>query len=212
MSDLSAAGITLRPARPVDVEIAAELIFATTQPFGDELIGLGDHTLALRAICAFYLHPGTRMSWQFTHLAEIDGQVAGLLVAFPGRDLFKLEMRMAVPAWRAYGLRNLLRMAWRAPRAATGKREAEKDEFYVSHLATHPDFRRCGAGRALLGLADQLARCAGFNRVSLCVEIENEPAVALYLSHGYRIIQTVRTPHLRDWPGTPGYYRMLKAV
>jgi len=210
MDTPTASSITIRPARPQDANAAVEMIFATCHPFGDELLGLGDHALAVRAIRAFYLQPGTRMSWQISHLAEIDGRAAGLLVAFPGRGLFAMELRMAAPAWRAYGWRNLLRMAWRAPRAAWKKVEARRDEFYVSHLATHPDSRRRGAGRALLAHADQLARAAGFTKVSLCVELDNQPAISLYSSHGYQIAQTVRTPWLAEWLHTQGYHRMLK--
>jgi ribosomal protein S18 acetylase RimI-like enzyme len=204
--------LDIRLATINDVAPAAELYFATTHPFGDELIGMGDHALAMRVIRGYFVMPGNRMSYQFSHVAELEGQVAGLLVVFPGRNLRRLETSLLRPSWKVYGWWNILRMALRAPFASIGKVEVYRDEFYVSNLATAPDFRRRGVGRALLAYADDLARSAGFHKVSLCVEIDNAPAYLLYQSHGYRVTRTNRTPWLERWLHTRGNYHMVKEL
>ena len=91
-------------------------------------------------------------------------------------------------------------------------KETEKDEYYIAHLAVHPDFRRMGIGNDLIDHAAALARQAGLGKVSLIVEIDNDPAIALYQKAGFEIIHTTETPELVDKFHTPGFHRMVKNI
>ena len=59
------------------------------------------------------------------------------------------------------------------------------DEGEIANIATHPDFRRCGIGRAMLDamIADMSDR--GVSSVYLEVRASNKAAVALYMSDGF---------------------------
>ena len=59
------------------------------------------------------------------------------------------------------------------------------DELEVTNVATHPDFRRRGAGRALVSALLDYARREKFLRVTLEVRASNAPAIALYESLGF---------------------------
>ena len=59
------------------------------------------------------------------------------------------------------------------------------DEIEITNVATLPDFRRRGAGRALVTALLDYARANGFCRVTLEVRISNAPAIALYESLGF---------------------------
>lgn len=59
------------------------------------------------------------------------------------------------------------------------------DEIEITNVATLPDFRRRGAGRALVTALLDYAREGGFRRVTLEVRISNAPAIALYESLGF---------------------------
>lgn len=58
-------------------------------------------------------------------------------------------------------------------------------EGEIYRIATLPSCRRGGVGRALLTAAERTAREAGVARMFLDVRVSNEPARALYATHGY---------------------------
>ena len=60
--------------------------------------------------------------------------------------------------------------------------------FYVNGLATLPGYRGRGLGSKLLEAARVMAAEAGCDEVSLGVFEQNEGAVRLYESHGYRTV------------------------
>jgi len=203
---------TIQPGQIEDAEVAVELINETMGGFGDAILGMGDNQRALRAIRGFYNQPNNRFSYRRTSLALVDDQVAGLLLAFPGKDMGRLTLPMAYQVFGIYTLAEIVRLAVNAPLTAYGD-ESEGDEFYISHLAVLPAFRRMGIGRALLDHADHLARTAGLEKCSLCVDIDNPNAQQLYLSQGYQVVKTViSTPAMERKLHTRGYQRMVKSL
>ncbi len=58
----------------------------------------------------------------------------------------------------------------------------------ISNLAVHPAHRRRGVGRALLAAAEAFAAAHGAARVLLDVRADNEAAVTLYATTGYRVL------------------------
>jgi ribosomal protein S18 acetylase RimI-like enzyme len=203
--------MNIRSARIEDSPAAAELISETMEGFGDAVLGFGDRQRSIKAIGKFFAKTGNRFSHRSTFMAEFMNQTAGLLLAFPGKDLGKLTLPMAYQIWSIYSLREVLKLAALAPKAATGE-EARPDEFYIAHLAVFPQFRQRGIGRALLAYADELGLKAGFTKCSLCVDVDNPAAQKLYLSSGYRIVKSIFTPKLESRLHTRGYHRMIKQI
>jgi ribosomal protein S18 acetylase RimI-like enzyme len=179
--------------------------------YGDVMLGLDDRARAVQVIAGFFRKGNNRFSYRLTYLAEVGGRTAGLLLVFPGRDLFRLVLPMSWQILSFYNPWEMLRLAVRAPMAADGE-ETRPDEFYISHLAVLPEFRGQGVGRALLGHADGLGVAAGLDRCSLCVDIDNPNAQYLYLSHGYQVVKTVNTPWLKNRLHTRGYHHMVKPL
>lgn len=64
------------------------------------------------------------------------------------------------------------------------------DEVHIHNIAVHPDLRRRGLGRSLLGVVLDLAARRGARSAYLEVRASNEPARLLYQSHGFRLLQT----------------------
>jgi ribosomal protein S18 acetylase RimI-like enzyme len=203
--------IAIQPGQSDDAAVAAELIDETMGGFGDAILGMGDRQRALHAIAGFYQKPNNRFSYRHTYLALVDEQVAGLLLAFPGKDMGRLTLPMIYQAFGIYKLAEILYFVVHAPLAAYGE-ETEGDEFYISHLAVLPAFRRKGIGRALLVYADELAGKAGLDKCSLCVDIDNPNAQQLYLSQGYQVVKTVSTPAIERRLHSHGYQRMVKSL
>ena len=203
--------MNIRPAQIDDAVTAAELIQETMEGYGDVMLGLDNRERAVKALAGFFRKANNRFSYRLTYLAEVDGRTAGLLLVFPGRDTPKLVLPMAWQIFSFFNPWELLRLAARAPLAVDGE-ETRPDEFYVSHLAVLPEFRRQGVGRALLNHADTLARSSGLGKCSLCVDIDNPNAQQLYLSQGYQVAKTVNTPWLKNRLHTRGYHHMIKPL
>ncbi len=72
--------------------------------------------------------------------------------------------------------------------------------WYVNVLATFPEFRRRGIGRALLDLAEERAGKTGAHVLSVIVAAENKAAARLYAGAGYRVL--AREP-IFIFPGCP---------
>jgi ribosomal-protein-alanine N-acetyltransferase len=60
---------------------------------------------------------------------------------------------------------------------------------WIATLAVLPEYRRKGIAKALLELCEQ---ALNLPRIRLSVRRDNEPAIALYLREGYRMVDTWR--------------------
>lgn len=60
------------------------------------------------------------------------------------------------------------------------------DELEILNLAVRPEERRKGFGRRILGMALQVARKMGMQKVLLEVRVGNHAAIGLYQDSGFR--------------------------
>ena len=67
-----------------------------------------------------------------------------------------------------------------------------EDEMHVNNVATHPEFRRMGVGRALLEAALELGARRGVTFAVLEVRASNEAAQTLYRNLGFRFVHRRR--------------------
>lgn len=65
----------------------------------------------------------------------------------------------------------------------------ELDKCYLADFGIRADYRGKGLGSTFLRKVLDLVREEGFSRISLTVDIANEPAIGLYKKHGFRIVQ-----------------------
>lgn len=59
------------------------------------------------------------------------------------------------------------------------------DEGHITNVAVHPDYRRKGFGRLLIGTLIENARDWGLVALTLEVRVSNTPAISLYESFGF---------------------------
>jgi ribosomal protein S18 acetylase RimI-like enzyme len=167
----------------------------------------GGQERALATLERAFDTPGNLASADVVWLAEVDGQPAAAMAAFPvseagdrSRAYIDLTLK-GTPLWRWPGV---MRLYWMGGRASPRPRERS---FYIDALATDPAFRRRGAARALLDEADRQARELGLQAVSLDTTLNNEGARALYAGAGYDEV-AYRAPSR----GLPGFVALVKPV
>lgn len=166
---MPAPRIQLRPARRQDSRRIAELyaissdgvanyVWSTLAAPGEELLEVGSRR---------YQREGTPFSYQNCTLAERDGEIVGMLVAFP--------MHVEPDAGPEPD-----------PVLAPYAELEEDDSYYVCGVAVVPQARGQGLGSRLMALAERQARERGYRKLSLIVFERNAGAVRLYQRLGYR--------------------------
>ncbi|HEX2416250.1 MAG TPA: GNAT family N-acetyltransferase [Thermoleophilaceae bacterium] len=171
----------------------------------DRFAGGREH--ALRTLATAFETEGTAASAERVWFAELNGEVAGAMAAFPvdeaaerSRAFLRLALRQA-PAWRWPGALRLYLVGGRAspsPPAAA---------FYIDALATDPRYRRHGAARALLAEAECEARRRALPCVALDTTLNNDAARALYAAEGFD--EVAYRPAAR---GLPGFVALVKPL
>ncbi|MDK2981897.1 MAG: hypothetical protein PWQ55_2244 [Chloroflexota bacterium] len=205
------AHIEILPASPQHAPLAGELLMATLYGFGVYQTGLGSAERGCQALSDYFRLTGNRFSYQYAHLAIVDGQPAALLLAFPGAQFNRLNRKTFMQMLRVYSLSETLeffRRAW----ILKDEEEVGRDEFYIAHLAVGEAYRRRGLGKQLLAHAEKLARQKHLSSVSLLAELENTGALALYEGWGFTCVKTYRHPHQMPLTGSPGYVKMVKKL
>jgi ribosomal-protein-alanine N-acetyltransferase len=87
--------------------------------------------------------------------------------------------------------------------------ERRENQLLLVKMAVHPDHRRRGHAGLLLREVERLARRdPAITHVRLHVRESNAAALALYLKHGYRVIETVDR-YYRKTGTTPSEKRAL---
>ena len=122
-------------------------------------------------------------TWRNAHVAEVDGEVAGVLVGYVIDD--PVDVRNIGEASDL--VRPLLELEAEAP-----------GHWYVNVLAVFPEYRGQGLGSALLVHADRIARAPGTKGMAIIVASTNQRAMQLYQHVGYKE-QARRT--LTPFPG-----------
>jgi ribosomal protein S18 acetylase RimI-like enzyme len=197
--------VRVRKAGQEDRAAVARLLFESAADMYERFSGGQERALA--TLERAFDTPGNLASREVAWVAEMDGQPAAAMAAFPvaeaaerSKAYMDLTLR-GTPFWRWPGV---MRLYWIGGRASPKPRE---HSFYIDALATDPAFRRRGAARALLDEAERQARDRGLPAVSLDTTLTNEGARALYASAGYDEV-AYRAPSR----GLPGFVALVKPV
>src|SRR5947199_5255167 len=129
--------IQIRPAQPVDAEVAAVLLYSAyththiSYPLREE-----HESGLIERLEHFFRRDDNRFSYQNIQVAEQSSEVVGLVLSFGGRE--EARLNAAVGCWL--------------------EREAQDDEWYVDALAVFRNWGRKGIGTRLMQSAEQQAR------------------------------------------------------
>ena len=208
MNSLPNPAISLRPAKHEDALQAAELICLSMGEMAGHIFE--GQTISIReTIRILFTRQSNRFGEANTTIAQVDGEIAGLLISYPGRRIFGLYLGTGRHLLSLFGLVGMLRVARRAL-PMSGVREAKADEYYISNLAVLPRYQRRGIGARLLVHVEGQARRAGLTKCSLIVDAGNQPALHLYQRMDFRIVFTGRVTYPGYRIPKSDYHRMVK--
>ncbi len=169
MANPQSTPVTLRPAVEADCREIAQLFLISSDGLAAYIWGqdLGPGESLIDRGAARYARRETAFSFLNCTLAESGGEVVGMLHAFamPEDDSIAED-----PVLRPYS------------------ELEDPGSFYISGLAVKEAWRRRGIGGYLLDHARSLAEQERLPRLSLICFERNEAACALYLRHGYKVV------------------------
>jgi ribosomal protein S18 acetylase RimI-like enzyme len=207
MTDMTVA---VRPATPIDP--VDSLLYLSAKPYYDAYAGSEARARALLA--AVYGRPGHAASFDVCAVAELDGELAGVIAWFPVSEGDERARRFVsltaprVPPWRWPALLRHLRAAGLVSPSPPPRM------LYVDALAVDPAFQRRGVARALLARAEEAAVAHALEGVALDTGLHNAPARALYETAGFSEREIRRAPSDRVAAaiGGPGFVSYQKRL
>ncbi len=206
------SGLKLRQARPNDKQSAGRLLReALTPELADAVFGLGVEGGATSYLERLFGRTGTLWSYDLATLAEIDGQVVGLVSHAPWTELAR---RYRATLWayaRVYGPIRAFKLLPRLRALIRASPPVPPDHWFVPYLAVSREHRGNGVAKALLAGVHRRADWHA-SACSLYVLAENRAAREFYRQAGYVEATTKTSPQLSDLAGTSGRLRMDRRI
>jgi ribosomal protein S18 acetylase RimI-like enzyme len=178
----------LRRSDRADARAAAPLLLESVPSL--ELV-LGDRRAALRGLEACFLGDRTEFAHRYGMVAEADGGIAGIVVAFPGRYAQGFKLGTGVTLARAAGARHAAEVVRRERILSRLLPWVDHRFLYVSTLAVGSEHRRKGIGTALMERV-----LAGAENLGMDLALDtamDEPPQRLYERLGFRVVSSRET-------------------
>lgn len=148
-------------------------------------------------------------SFNHVYFTEIDGKKAGMILGYDWQVKKRENLRTGFLLFKKIGLSILGEIFPLIKFNATVGRVCE-GEYYISNIATYPQFRTRGLGKGLILESEKEAKLVGAERIVLDVEKENISAINFYKKLGYEMIKKFFISLQRD--KILHFYRITKEV
>lgn len=168
--------VHIRKAQLTDAEKVAPLIVDAIGDIANRITGETEPDKIEQALCELFRRDDNMHSYLYTYIAELEGEVSGIMVLYSGQDAPRLDQNLST---------------WLAEKGAPiSEIDAESlpDELYINTVSVDSRFRSKGIGSQLFAFAEEVAQQTGIAKLSLNVETQKEPAIRLYKGLGYEIV------------------------
>jgi GNAT superfamily N-acetyltransferase len=150
--------VVVRPARPDDD--AAGLVFDAAPQAYTAVAGSAER--ARDAIAQLWRTPGHSASFEHAVVAELDGQLAGVLIGFPARDRYRLHAALLRKGFRHITPRRRALIVAALPHLIAATPRPPRRAYYVGTIAIARHARRRNVASTLGYHAELLAQQQGF--------------------------------------------------
>ncbi|EGQ0396586.1 GNAT family N-acetyltransferase [Staphylococcus pseudintermedius] len=165
----------IRTATPKDARAIAELTYLVWQDMELEIVRRYEKETVIAALVKSATEVHYRNHIEHVDIYEVAGQVAGILIAYPGEYEAAYEQ-----AWQNLTLAEKIQLETDTPLPVL---EAERGDVYIETIATFPEFRGRGIATKLIQ-----ARLQSNPEVTwgLNCDEQNERAYQLYCKLGFQ--------------------------
>jgi ribosomal protein S18 acetylase RimI-like enzyme len=168
--------VHIRPAQPTDADKAVPLIIDAIGDIANRLTGETEEEKVTERLRELFKRTDNRHSYLYTYIAEMNDQMAGIMVLYPGEDAPILDRNLST--W-------LMEKGVHTPEIDA---ESLPGELYIDTVCIDPAFRGKGIGTQLFTFTEELAKQKGYAKLALNVETQKESATRLYKRLGYEIV------------------------
>jgi ribosomal protein S18 acetylase RimI-like enzyme len=211
LSQPSLQSFTLRQAIADDVTWAGPLLFSCG-PALFSYIFASPSDQAQEILCQAFIQPNHAFSYDCTQVIEMDGQPAGLMVAYSGKIKRQVDERVHFVMARIMPLTKLPRILINVADLSRIKQDVSLQDYYLLSLGILPEFRNQGLGSYLLEQAEIQAKRASCRAICLDVTFNNRTAQSLFKGKGYQIVLSKTTDRFEQMTRAGGLHRMVKRV
>ena len=177
--------VTIRQAQASDAASIAEGIYEAFLLPGSEVENKPNfHHQWIDTLTAICAQPDTQYSYTNTLVAEVDGEIAGIMITVDGA-IYRMQRENMFPQ-----LKDLFNIAF-GQGWEEMEDEAKPGEYYIDSLSVLPQYRHQGVGTALIEHAKQQAQTLEIAHVTLAVEPMNV-AKKLYQRLGFEFEREIR--------------------
>jgi ribosomal protein S18 acetylase RimI-like enzyme len=158
--------------------------------------------------------PDTFSSMQYYHVCGSLGVVQGAIGMFPGKNHEAMNRNVGRHIRDIIGITGYCALPKMLLRGRLGRRMPAlgDDELYIEALAVYPEYRGRGLSSAMLKYAFGESTRLGLPLLSLYAEINNENAIAIYRSKGFRVEDTLELPRRYRKHNLFGFHKMIATV
>ena len=202
------AGPKLRRARLEDKGSAGHLLReALTPDLADAVFGLGVEGASTSYLERLFAQAGTLWSYDLVTLAEVEGQVAGMVSHAPWTELARRYRATMWAYLRVYGPLRIFRLLPRLRLLIRASPPVPANHWFIPYLAVFPKHRGNGVAKALLARVHRRADRKS-SACSLYVLADNRAARQFYQQAGYVDGTWEESPQLYELAATRGRLRM----
>lgn len=197
--------ITLRPARPEDVELAVPLILSSgSQAFNWVF------TTSTRDCSDFIAYAYTSGQGQFGYqnhvVAEVDHLVVGTIAFYTRSEFLRFNLRTGALIVSFYGWKQCWSVFYRGLKTESTLPPPKKHHLYLAHVAVSDKVQGRGIGSQLISYAMASEKNQG-TAVSLDVAHSNPQAEKLYHRLGFQKLHSRPGAHT----SVPGHNFMVRS-
>ncbi|WP_136604941.1 GNAT family N-acetyltransferase [Paenibacillus dokdonensis] len=184
----------IRSAVREDAKQAARLLYDALHDVAHQLTGEEREQDAVQVLEQYFAAEQGRLSYHQAIIQEVEGQVAGVIIAYGGDEIAELDQPIL----------ERLRSMKNDPDLELDK-ESDEDEFYIDTLSVSPKYSGKGIGTKLIHAAEERAKERGYKKNAMAVVTDNSRAYSLYLHLGYEVDKEIMiNGHV--------YYHMVKQI
>lgn len=173
----------IRRPRLDEKDTVIELIVEAIEDLSNIFTGCEENAMAKEKLRELFCCSKNRFSYDSCLVAEIDGEVAGSIMAYPGVEIKKLNEPLIENLRERFKDNEEIFLKYSL--AIRESKEAFDDEYYIDNLAVVEKYRGRGISSALIREVEKEGFYKGHNKISILADINNEKAFSIYKKMGY---------------------------